>query len=315
EAAAPSVPAVWSSCPVPKDSAPVSAETSFTSIPLTDTTGTESFGTGQDDHTAGTDGAAASDSDYGDGLALLQQDIVNIVVLAGQDVSNSGMVTQLMGHLNFTTENKRERIGLIGSNGTETAAAIAGHNLNSDRLIFVGPGISLSPQTSLSGAYTAAAVAGMISSLPVQSSPTNKVLNIPALSTEFTSSQLERLVQGRVLAIEKREGFRVVKGITTSTNSAWHQITTRRIVDYAIYGVRSSCNPYIGKLNNERVRGAMKATLDAFLTRMVENESLISYELEVSATRAQQIAGEAIVTMTVRPTFSIDFVKVTMYLG
>jgi hypothetical protein len=117
-----------------------------------------------------------------------------------------------------------------------------------------------------------------------------------------------------VLAIEKREGYRVVKGITTATNSAWHQITTRRIVDYAKYGVRSACNPYIGKLNNDRVRGAMKATLDAFLTRMVEDEALVSYELEVSATRAQEIAGEAIVTLVLRPTFSIDFIKVTMYL-
>ncbi len=115
--------------------------------------------------------------------------------------------------------------------------------------------------------------------------------------------------------MEKRSGFRIVKGITTATNSAWHQITTRRIVDYATYGVRSGCNPYIGKLNNTRVRGAMKATIDAFLTRMVEAESLVSYELDVTATRAQEIAGEAIVTMTIRPTFSIDFIMVTMYLG
>lgn len=149
----------------------------------------------------------------------------------------------------------------------------------------------------------------------MQASPTNKPLTIPGLSKEFSTSQLEKLVSNRVLAIEKREGFRVVKGITTATNSAWHQITTRRIVDFAIYGVRSACNPYIGKLNNERVRGAMKATLDAFLTRMVQDEALISYELAVTANRVQEIAGEAIVTMTLRPTFSIDFIKVTMYLG
>jgi hypothetical protein len=43
----------------------------------------------------------------------------------------------------------------------------------------------------------------------------------------------------------------VVKGITTSTNKAWSQITTRRIVDYAIFGVRAACNPDIGKLNND----------------------------------------------------------------
>jgi hypothetical protein len=59
----------------------------------------------------------------------------------------------------------------------------------------------------------------------------------------------------------------------------------------------------------------MKATLDAFLTRMVDDEALVGYELAVSATRAQEIAGETIVNMTLKPTFSIDFIKVTMYLG
>jgi hypothetical protein len=263
--------------------------------------------------TLGSDGQP----DYKNSLAQLENELINLVLLAGQDFTNSEMVTALLGHINTTATIKRERIGIIGSGTSDDLDAIARHtlDLDSDRLILVAPGLQISPQVKLSGAYTAAAVAGLLASLPVQASPTNKPLTIPGLSKEFSTSQLEKLVGNRVLAIQKQEGFRVVKGITTATNSAWHQITTRRIVDFAIYGVRSACNPYIGKLNNERVRGAMKATLDAFLTRMVQDEALISYELAVTANRAQEIAGEAIVTMTLRPTFSIDFIKVTMYLG
>jgi hypothetical protein len=78
--------------------------------------------------------------------------------------------------------------------------------------------------------------------------------------------------------------------------------------------VRLGSNPYIGKLNNARVRAALKATLDGFLSQMVLDEMLVSYELEVSATRAQEIRGICIVTMTLRPTFSIDFIRVTMNL-
>ena len=264
--------------------------------------------------TPGSDGEPASAEEYKNSLVQLENELINLVLLAGQDVAKPEMATVLQGHLNATAAIKRERIGLIGS-GSDEVSVIAGHPLDSDRLILVAPGLQISPQVKLSGAYTAAAVAGLLASLPVQASPTNKPLTIPGLAKEFSTSQLEKLVGKRVLAIEKREGFRVVKGITTATNSAWHQITTRRIVDFAIYGVRSACDPYIGKLNNERVRGAMKATLDAFLTRMVQNEALISYELAVTANRVQEIAGEAIVTMTLRPTFSIDFIKVTMYLG
>ncbi len=265
---------------------------------------------------------------YADALAALEKEVVNIVLLAGQDAGKSDMVLKLKNHLDFTEGIQRERVGVVGSNGTTDAKKISnGIDLvtnDKGRLIYVAPGLKLkrrNPATGeetedvLSGAYTAAAVAGLIASLPVQTSPTNKTINISGLGAEFNHGQLESLVTSRVLTVEKREGFRVVKGITTSTNTAWAQVTTRRIVDKAIYGVRSSCNPYIGKLNNDRVRGAMKATIDGFLTRMVEEEALKTYKLEVSATRAQEIAGQCMVNMTLQPTFSIDYIMVTMYLG
>lgn len=255
--------------------------------------------------------ATATVADYETSLALLETELVNLVLLAGQDVSNAEMTTALKGHLAVTTENKRERIGIVGCSGDADVDAVAKHGLNSERLVFVAPGIS----DKETGAYTAAAVAGLLASLPVQSSPTNKQLNLSGVAAKYSSSQLEKLVNHRVLAVENRNGFRIVKGITTAENTAWHQITTRRIVDYAIYGVRSACDPYIGKLNNERVRGAMKATLDGFLTRMVSAESLVGYTLEVSATRSQEIEGSVMVNMTLQPTFSIDFIHVTMYLG
>lgn len=268
----------------------------------------------------GNDGANANSDDYQTTLDLLQNSIVNIVLLAGQHAQDQAMVTVLEGHLKAMEQNKRERIGLIGSGINENLDTIANHSFMSGRLIYTAPGI-LAPSKKdrskfdrLHGGYLAAAVAGLIASLPVQSSPTNKTLTLSGLSSELTNGQLERLVSSRVLAVQKRDGYRVVKGITTD-NGAWKQITTRRIVDYAIYGVRSACDPYIGKLNNERVRGAMKATLDAFLTRMVNEEALVGYSLSVTATRAQEIAGETIVSMTLQPTFSIDYIKVTMYLG
>lgn len=263
--------------------------------------------------TGGANGEDASADHYKDSLALLENEIINIVLLAGQD---NTMASVLEGHLKMTAEIKRERIGIIGS-GTNTLDDIAKHTLNNERLIFTAPGIlstSNNKQYKLSGAYMAAAVAGLIASLPPKTSPTNKTLVIEGLSKEFNSSQLEKLVSSRVLVVEKRNGFRIVKGITTD-DGAWKQITTRRIVDYAIYGVRSSCDPYIGKLNNERVRGAMKATLDSFLTGMVDSEALVGYTLNVSATRGQEIAGKVMVEMTLQPTFSIDFIQVTMYLG
>jgi hypothetical protein len=263
---------------------------------------------------------------YAAALDLLSNEIINIVLLAGQDATNKDMATALTSHLTATEAILRERIGVIGCNGSTSVDAITASKVVNDsgRVVYVAPGLNvtsrnsatgLSTTTPLSGAYTAAAVAGLLASTPVQESPTNKVLNITDITAKFNQTQLEKLVEASVLAIQSSEGLRVVKGITTSTNTAWSQITTRRIVDYAIYGTRAACSPYIGKLNNDRVRGAMKATLDGFLTRMVESEALTAYTLDVTATRENEIAGQAIVNMTIQPTFSIDFVMVTMTLG
>jgi len=195
------------------------------------------------------------------------------------------------------------------------------HTLNSDRLVFVAPGIgapdhSQAPPADviLPGAYTAAAVAGLLASQPPHISLTNKVLSVDSLEHNFASAELKQLVLSRLLVVERRQGFRLVRGITTSTNTAWQQITTRRIVDYAKLGVRSAATPYIGLLNNERVRGALRTTINSFLTTMVEDEMLVSYKLDVHASRDDEIRGVAHVDMVIRPTFSIDFIKVTMFL-
>ena len=219
----------------------------------------------------------------------------------------------------------RDRIGVTGS-GIRSADklfdAVTGHTLDSERLIFVAPGIKATDPASpkedktvtLPGAYAAAAIAGKLSALDPHVSLTNKPLPVDGLERVFNPAELAQLVKSRVLALEQRQGFRVVKGITTSTNSAFAQITTRRIVDYAKYGVRSAANPYIGKLNNERVRGAMRTTISAFLDDMVQQEMLTGYDLAVSATRDDERRGIARVTMTLRPTFSIDYIRVTMFL-
>lgn len=268
------------------------------------------FGTGS--NTPGNSGAGATADDYATALDTLSDMLVNIVVLAGQDAKAAG--DTLLGHLNSTAETDHERIGVIGAPG-QTLSDFLGHNMASERVVLVAPGIVQADGTILPPAYTAAAVAGLISSFDVQESLTNKPLTIPGLSTLFNRGQQEQLILANVLTVVDKEGFRVVKGETTAgQGTPFAAIPTRRIVDFAKYGVRSGANSYLGRLNNDRVRGALKATLDAFLTRMVEDEALTGYQLEVTATRAQEIAGQVAVTMVLQPTFSIEYIQVTMIL-
>jgi hypothetical protein len=278
---------------------------------------------------------APDTGDFTEGLALLLNENVHIVVVAGADAETAGAALTTHCTTASTDLMKRERIAVVGSrpkaddeDASEFLDAIKGHTLASDRVILVAPGIKTTDAAKaaageedtsviLPGGYAAAAIAGMLSARSAHVSLTNKPLAVSGLEVKFSGAQLEQLVDlsARVLALEERRGIRVVKAITTSTNTAWHQITTRRIVDFAKFGVRSAAGPYIGLLNNDRVRKALKGSINGFLASMVDDEMLISYELDVTATREEEIRGIAKVTMTVRPTFSIDFIKVVMFLG
>lgn len=99
----------------------------------------------------GDDGANATVDNYKTSLAKLENEIINIVLLAGQSVSDAQMTTALLGHINATAEIKRERIGIMGSNGTSEVNAIVGQaeTLASERMVFVAPGVKISPNTTL----------------------------------------------------------------------------------------------------------------------------------------------------------------------
>lgn len=256
---------------------------------------------------------AAADVDYQFGLDVLLSATAHIVVAAGQDQS---VAAALAAHCATasTDARKRDRIAVVGSGSHDDLDTLLGHQVNSDRVVFVAPGIVTTDGTALPGSYAAAAVAGLIAGLPAHVSPTNKPLLVRDVGRVFSAPELAQLVQDRILALESRNGPRIVRGVTTSTNSAWTQITTRRIVDYAKYGVRSAAEPYIGLLNNTRVRAALRATVNSFLTGMVDAEMLVSYQLDVAATRAEELQGIARVTIVLRPVFSIEYIQITMFL-
>jgi hypothetical protein len=270
----------------------------------------------------GPDGAQITTTEVAAGLAALENQPVNIVIVAGMD-ANTG-AAPVLAHLEATENEGRERMAVMGASSDDPATIISADasKASSPRLILVAPGIMATDAArareantgvTLPASYAAALVAGKLSTLAPQVSLTNQALPANDLARDYSRAVQKQLLGAQVLALVKNLGIRALKGITTDTG-AFRQISVRRIVDYAKAGVRVGANPYIGRLNNVRVRAALKATLDGFLAGMVLDEMLTAYQLDVSATRAQEITGQAVVTMTLQPTFSIDYVKVIMNL-
>ncbi len=281
------------------------------------------FGVGTNQ--AGSNGPDVGTPELEKALEGLLREPVHIVVAAGFGAGTAAAALKAHCETASTDKMKADRIAIVGSDPGMSFDALRNHSVDSDRVVLVAPGLEVADAApgangkvvKLPGAYMAAVVAGVLSGSDPHISLTNKPISVSGLETRFTQAQIEQLLQKRVLVAEQRPGLgiRLVKGITTSTNSAFHQITTRRIVDFAKYGVRSAADPYIGKLNNERVRSALKSTIQSFLQEMLDGEMLVKFEVDVFASRADEIKGIANVSILLQPTFSIDFIKVTMFLS
>lgn len=259
---------------------------------------------------------AAALTDYQAAFLELIKDDVNIVI--APELATIDAMTVLNSLLETAENDGRDLIAVVGSD-TAGANAVAAQVMTNDRMILTAPGVRVfdaaaKTNVALNGRYSAAAVAGLLSTLTPQSSPTNKVLaGVTKLADRFSYGETKLLVDSGVLVLEERQGVRVVRGVTTD-DGAFKQITTRRITDFAKAGIRQASNPFIGRLNNQRIRKALQGAIDGFLTTMVLDEALIGYSLSVTATRQDEIAGRAVVNAILQPTFSIDFVAVTLVL-
>ncbi len=271
--------------------------------------------------------AGANRAAFQSAFDLVAQEDVNILI--APELSTTDALAILGPVLERRENEGRDMIAVVGSDQA-AAADIAGQAPTDDRILLTAPGFQMfdvaTPDpangdrpgriVTLNGRYSAAAVAGLLATLTPQSSPTNQRLTgVTTLATRFNGGQFRQLVQGRVLVLEQRSGtdVRVVRGVTTD-DGAYRQVTTRRIVDFAKAGIRAASDPFIGRLNNARVRGALRAAIDGFLATMLVDEQLTEYQVEVTATRADEIAGRAIVNVLLQPTFSIDFIAVTINL-
>ncbi len=243
----------------------------------------------------------------------------DVQLLVAPQLSTAEALAVIPPVVESAESNNQDLIAVIGADGAD-ASTIEGQAQTNDRIILAAPGYAVfnpaAPDTPvvLPGNYIAGPVAALVSSLAPHISPTNKVLvGVGELAQRFSYAERVGLVNNRILALERRNGTRVVRGLTTD-DGGFTQVTTRRIVDFAKAGTRQVSNAFIGRLNNERVRAALHSALDGFLTTMLVDEQLTDYRLEVTATRQDEIAGRAVVNMLLQPTFSIDFVAVTITL-
>lgn len=165
------------------------------------------------------------------------------------------------------------------------------------------------------------AVAGTIGRLNPRSSPTFKpvpLFGIPPAG--FRESELNRLLGSSVnlLVVQERvgRGVIVLRGIDTTGD----QISVTRVADQAIRETRAIAEGFIGRLNSDDARVALREQIVATFTRMERAGALVpstdgsdpAFTVEVYSTQQDFAQGIVRIDIAVRPVRAIDYIYATI---
>ena len=253
----------------------------------------------------GSEGVTAQ-TDWDEALDILKAEDCQLVSCVSYDPA---VWASLSSHCSYMSSvGKKERIGFCGGFATAdgyTAGKGKWSNLsdvnnsidrmltyaidlNSDRMIYVGPGFIAYDENgnkvTYSGAISAALVAGMASGVDVAEALTHRAIKVLGLEYKFRWADLDRLLEGGVCPLEYDPGFgyRVCQSITTwlvDDKYNRRELSVRRTADYVARQVRDRLErDFVGR----------KGTITTVVSIKNATESVLT-----QAYRAGLLAGDA----------------------
>lgn len=165
------------------------------------------------------------------------------------------------------------------------------------------------------------AVVGAIGRTSPQVSPTFKPIPLFGRApSSYRESELNKLLgpATNVLVVQDRAGRGVValKGIDTTGD----QISVTRVADQAIRETKAIAEGYIGELNTDDARVALRQSIVATFTRMERDGALVpstdgsdpAFLVDVYSTQQDFAQGIVRIDIAVRPVRAIDYVYATI---
>ncbi len=185
-----------------------------------------------------------------------------------------------------------------------------------DHLVDIGKYISVVGAYSIlanpthSTAYVASGAAvygGMISTLPVNSAPTNKIINGVRLPFRISVAKLDALAGARLVMFQNKTKGTIVADAPTCARpgSDYARLTTVRIVKATIDVIRAVADPFIGEALTGAKLAALETAIDRGLVKLTKAAVLQRYDMKVIATASERVQGKANVELVLVPAFEL----------
>lgn len=262
--------------------------------------------------------------------SILNTEDYDILVIPGGDSleASEAFHATFLGKMNTraTTEDKFA-IFVSGIAKDETITTALARTTRGMRFSLVAPNVLYThridgTQIILNGSYLACSYAGGMASRLVHISPTHKILNVEGLNVLessgkafYNNGEQEQLLSVGIVPITSISGsIEASRGVTrdSDTTSIFFEQNIVRIVDYVKTQAFDLLNGFIGDPNLERVRKIMAKEVDGLLEQDKLDEVINAYlPTEVSLGSSPDTV---LVNMTIKPTFSINFINVVLSL-
>lgn len=264
-----------------------------------------------------TGGASPLVDDYQSALDRLEsaEEVDLVIASVANQLDNAGIRAvhkSVVAHCEKMAGVARNRIGLASVTAAEMKTgvpAIIDHanDVRSDYFVLSTP------------AGTEGPLAGLLARQDYFQSPTFKTIaSLDGPAGHYTDSQLTQLINDNIVAInEKRKrGTIVVKGLLTSGR----QINVQRTANKSVREVQAIASVYIGLLNNEGARNALRQQIIAMFLQMERDGAIVpstdgkdpSHRVDVYSTQDDFANGIVRVDIAVRPVRAIDYIYATI---
>lgn len=265
-----------------------------------------------------TGGGPVQVEDYEKALGRLEQvEEVDLVIAstATQLIDADARAVQklVVTHCTNMGDKARNRIGLgsISASENDDLPAILDHadDVRSDHFILTAP------------ANTEGALAGLLGRLDFFRAPTFKTIaSVDAPLVPYTDTQLNQLITAKLTAIAKRTGIGVipVKGLLTSGR----QINVQRTADVSVRRVKAIADRFIGLLNDEGTRNALRQQIIAMFLQMERDGAIVpsvdgsspAFAVAVYSSQNDFALGIVRIDVAMRPVRSIDYIYATLLI-
>jgi hypothetical protein len=247
--------------------------------------------------------------DYGSGITKVAKKVPRFLAVLTE---NTSVANDLVTELNSYDTDFDFMHGIVGAM-PEVSASSYSDTFDDRRLIVVSASRGYTDAAETNEQRTLGAVGGKQAGKPLGDSTTYENLSgLASLRTTYTNSELSTLIDSQVYPLKQSGGIKVIKDMTTSTDTRFERVYASEIVDEATEISHQISQDFVGRVNTDDNRKSLEVSHRNSYREMDENDLLENYFVSVEKGAND---FEAVVDIGLDVIGVMDTIDVTITVG